>query len=115
MADIIPIKPPTVGTPTSQSLKSGGGGGTFDGMEACVKTLEDDMKEIRKDLRTLVIDSAEIRGMLKSMPSPSVIGELNGRVDSLPTVPKIAAMLGIAVAVMTILNNWSDLIDKLFR
>lgn len=53
----------------TQDLKSGGGGGTFDDMEARVKTLEGDMKEIKGDLKTAVRDLAEIKGRLSNMPS----------------------------------------------
>lgn len=88
-------------------LSSGGGGGTFDGMETRVKALEDDIKEIKRDLRALLIDSAEIKGTLKSMPSAATMGELKGRVDTLPTMAKIGSAVGLATAVIVILNNWS--------
>ena len=48
----------------------GGGeppGGTE--MEARVKRLEDDMKEIKGDLKTLVKDIAEMKGRLSAMPT----------------------------------------------
>lgn len=52
-------------------LKSGGGGGTFDGMEARVKRLEDDMKEVKGDLKSLLVNSAEIKALLQSIASKS--------------------------------------------
>lgn len=108
MADIVPLR--TGGDAGSgnarEALKSGGGDGTFDGMEIRVKALEDDMKEIKKDLKALLIDSAEIKGSLKGMPTAATIGELKGRVDSLPTTAKVGSFFGIAVAVIVILNNF---------
>lgn len=83
-------------------LKSGGGGGTFDGMEARVKSLEDDMKKILQD-------TAEIKGMLRSAPSAVEFGELKGRVNCLPTMAKAGTMLGIATALIVILNNLSTI------
>ena len=85
------------------SLKSGGGGGTFDGMEARVEALENDMKKILQD-------TAEIKGMLRSAPSAIEFGELKGRVNSLPTTAKAATLLSIAVAVIALMNNWTTLI-----
>lgn len=52
----------------SDHLKSGGGGGTFDGMEARVKHLEDDMKEVKADLKALMKDVAEIKGKIGMLP-----------------------------------------------
>lgn len=50
-------------------LHSGDGGGTFDGMEARVKRLEDDMREVKSDLKTLIRDVSEIKGRVANMPS----------------------------------------------
>lgn len=85
-------------------LKSGGGGGTFDGMEARVKSLEDDMKK-------LLQDTAEIKGMLRNMPSAESFGHLKGRVDSLPTTAKVATIISIAVGLMTLIVRWQDLVS----
>jgi hypothetical protein len=71
------------------ALKEGDGGGTFDAMEQRVKVLD------------------EIKGMLRAAPSAIEFGELKGRVNSLPTTGKAAAMLSIATAVIVILNNWT--------
>lgn len=51
------------------SLKTGGGGGTFDDMEVRVQRLEDDMKEVKSDLKALRVDVAEMKGMMKAMPT----------------------------------------------
>jgi hypothetical protein len=50
-------------------LKGGDGGGTSDGMEARVKRLEDDGKELRQDLKTIMRDLAEIKGRVNAMPT----------------------------------------------
>ncbi len=84
----------------ASALKDSDGGGTFDAMEQRVKALEDDMKRVLQD-------TAEIKGMLRAAPSAIEFGELKGRVNSLPTMGKAAAMLSIATAVIVILNNWS--------
>ncbi len=84
-------------------LKSGGGGGTFDGMEARVKSLEDDMKK-------LLQDTAEIKGMLRAAPSAIEFGEMKGRLNSLPTTAKVATIVAIAAGLITILTRWNDLI-----
>ncbi|MCW0014872.1 hypothetical protein [Rhizobium sp. BT-226] len=89
-------------------LHSGGGGGTFEGMEARVKALEDDMKKILQD-------TAEIKGMLRAAPSAVEFGELKGRVNSLPTTAKVAALLAIATAVIGIANNWPMIKAAIFH
>jgi hypothetical protein len=88
-------------------LQSGEGGGTFDGMEARVKTLEDDMKK-------LLQDTAEIKGMLRAAPSAIDFGELKGRVNSLPTTTKLGTLLSIAVAAVGIINNWDKIKAAIF-
>jgi hypothetical protein len=90
-----------------RSLKSGDGGGTFDPMEPRVKALEDDMKK-------LLQDTAEIKGLLRAAPSAIEFGELKGRVNSLPTTARIASLLGIAVAVISVINNWNAIKHALF-
>ncbi|MDR9781628.1 hypothetical protein [Rhizobium redzepovicii] len=93
---------------TDGSLHGGGGGGTFEGMEARVKALEDDMKKILQD-------TAEIKGMLRAAPSAVDFGELKGRVNSLPTTAKVAVLLSVATAVIGIFNNWSLIKAALFH
>jgi hypothetical protein len=39
------------------------------GMEARVKALEDDMREIKADLRRLALDVAEIKGRVSNLPT----------------------------------------------
>lgn len=46
----------------------------------------------------------ELRG---TMASGAALAEPKGRVDSLPTMAKMNSTIGIATAVIVILNNWS--------
>jgi hypothetical protein len=90
-----------VGVPTG--LKSGDGGGTFDGMEARVKALEDDMKK-------LLQDTAEIKGMLRAAPSAIEFGELKGRVNSLPTTAKVAGIVSMVGVLITLALRWTEIV-----
>lgn len=94
---------------TSAPLHGGGGGGTFGPMDPRVDKLEADMKEIKADLKALLVGSAEIRGKFDGLPSAYEFGQLKGRVDSLPTLAKIGALIGFATVTIAILNNWSTL------
>lgn len=103
-----------------------------DELEARVVRVESDMKEIKTDLKTLVSESAHLRGVVSSlatkddvhalargvsemngrlqmMPSAASFGELKGRVDSLPTTTKFATLLGIAVAIVTLIAKWPEI------
>lgn len=51
------------------ALKQGGGDGTSGDMEARLRRLEDDFREIRGDLKSLVKDTAEIKGRINAMPT----------------------------------------------
>lgn len=51
------------------SLKSGGGDGTFDSMEARVTALEKDMSEIKSDLKAIRTDLSYLRGKVDAMPT----------------------------------------------
>lgn len=88
-------------------MYSGVGDVTNDGMERRLIALEDDMKK-------LLQDTAEIKGMLRAAPSAVEFGELKGRVNSLPTTAKAAALLSIAVAAIAIINNWPAIKAALF-
>jgi hypothetical protein len=135
------------------TLKSGSDGGRLDAMEARVKILENDMGEIKTDLKMLLLGFAEIKGAFRSMASAEAlvdlkgtVGELRGtmaskealgelraavsemkgtmasaealaalkgRADSLPTMANLSSVIGVATAVIVILNNWSVIKDWL--
>jgi hypothetical protein len=67
-------------------LKGGGGGGTSDDMEARVKRLEDDSKEMRADLKAIRVDLAEIKGKVSNMPATWQMIAIN------------AGMIGLVIA-----------------
>ncbi|WP_374309841.1 hypothetical protein [Methylocella sp.] len=50
-------------------MKSGGGGGTFDGMEARVAVLENSVQHIRDDIAEVRKDVREIRGDIAGLRS----------------------------------------------
>lgn len=76
-------------------LNSGDGGGTFDPMEPRVKALEDKFLRMESKLDTIGTDLSYIKGKLEGMPTAIAFGELKGRVDSLPTLAKISAVVAI--------------------
>lgn len=103
-----------------QSLKSGDGGGTFDDMEARVKILEAGMARIEPKLDALIASVAEMKGQLNAMPSAATfgdlkgaVGKLEGRVEGLPSLGKIAAIVTLVGAAMTIIIKWSALVAAL--
>jgi hypothetical protein len=51
------------------SLKSSGGGGTFDGMDARVTALEKRFDRFEQKLDGLVKDTAEMKGRISAMPT----------------------------------------------
>lgn len=69
MASIKKFEPYVATNNDDVSSKGSGnppGGGE---LEARVKRLEDDLKEIRSDLKTLLRDSSEVKGKIGGMPS----------------------------------------------
>ena len=82
-------------------LKGGGGDGTSGDMESRVKRLEDDYREVRSDLKTLLVD----------------VAVLKERVTHLPTkgwaVGAIVTLLGLMTAIVTLapkFQMWAGLI-----
>lgn len=108
-----------------------GGGGPPGGseLEARVSALEGRFERIDGKLDTILTDVAVMKstlatkddmhalasgvsgmnGRLQMMPSAATLGELKGRVDSLPTTGKVAALLGIAVAIVTLFTKWPEI------
>ncbi|MGB6325339.1 MAG: hypothetical protein WBG11_06070 [Methylocella sp.] len=46
-----------------------GGGGTFDGTETRVSRLEEDMKELKADMKTALKDLAYLKGKVDNLPT----------------------------------------------
>lgn len=84
-----------------------------DQLEARVRALEDKFDKIDGRLASIGNDMSYLRGKFESAPDAKDFGELKGRVDSLPTTGKLATLLGIAVAAITILNNWDKVTQAL--
>ncbi|MFO1162563.1 MAG: hypothetical protein U1E60_27255 [Reyranellaceae bacterium] len=64
-------------------LKAGGGGGTFDGMEARVAALEAHMENVRENVGLIRTDSKEAAKSIGEIKTD--IATLRQKVDSLPT------------------------------
>jgi maltose-binding protein MalE len=78
-----------------------------------VKRLEDDLKEIKSDLKSLLQNSSEIKGKIDGLPSAYEFGQLKGRVDTLPTMAKISALVAFAVGILSVISKWSEIRDFL--
>jgi hypothetical protein len=88
---------PRGGTSLGAGLSGSGGGGTLDPMEARVARLEEDMREIKTDLKAL---RDEMRNGFKDL-SASVnkaaldVAEVKGRISQIPTIwPLITLVFG---------------------
>lgn len=94
---------PREGASLGAGLSGGGGGGTLDPMEARVARLEEDMREIKADLKAL---REEMRSGFKELGEnfnkvALDVAEIKGRVAQLPTVWQINfQMIGLIVTVM---------------
>lgn len=79
-----------------QNLKSGGGGGTFDGMEPRIARLEAHMEHVQADLVVLKTDMGAVKDRL---------ARLEVKVDHLPSkgfiVTALIAMLAVIGALVT--------------
>lgn len=83
------------------TLPPGDGGGTSDDMEARIKRLEDDYKEVRADLKTLVVDMAVLKEKVSHLPTKGwaagAVVTLVGLMATIATLaPKLQAFFGIA-------------------
>lgn len=73
-------------------LKGGGGDGTFDDMERRVTALEKVFEKMDAKLDKLVSDSgalrielAEVKGRVSALPDARAFGELKGKLDTMPS------------------------------
>jgi excinuclease UvrABC helicase subunit UvrB len=55
--------------PPKASLKGGGPGDTFDGMEQRVAALEAGMKEVQADMKKVLAELSYLRGKIDSVPT----------------------------------------------
>ncbi|MER8839461.1 hypothetical protein NKH86_11935 [Mesorhizobium sp. M0913] len=95
------------------ALNTGGGDGTYGGMEARIASLEGKFDKIDAKLTAIGSDLSYLKGKMEGMPSSASVGELKGRVDGLPTTAKMAGLMAIAVAALTIITKWSDLVASI--
>jgi hypothetical protein len=97
------LPPPRRPRPAASTLSGGDGGGTLDPMEARVARLEDDMREIKTDLKALRLDMRTgFDGLGRDIRNMAVeIAEIKGRIAHLPTVWQInLQMIGLIFTVM---------------
>lgn len=85
---------------SSPPLPPDGGDGTSGEMEARLKRLEDDYKEVRGDLKTLLVDVAVLKERVTHLPTKGwavgAIVTLIGIMTAIATLaPKLQALAGI--------------------
>lgn len=85
----------------AQDLKSGGGGGTFDGMEGRVAKLESGVDELKKSLGDFRVETAKGFGELKA-----TLASIDERTKHQPTrwevfltVAAVVAFVGSAIGI----------------
>lgn len=59
-------------------------------------------------MKKLLLDTAEIKGMLRAAPSAIEFGELKGRVNALPTTAKVAGIMSIVGVLVTLALKWPE-------
>lgn len=82
-------------------------------VEVRVKRLEEDGKEIRADLKTIMRDLAEIKASMATKTELAdvrvAVGKLEARVDRLPSFTKMGVLTGVTIAAVTIITRWSEI------
>lgn len=79
-----------------ENLKKGGGGGTFEGMEARIAQLEKDVSELKSDSKTIISSIGELKGDN---------GELRGKISMLPGYPGIAVIMTIVGGALLVVSR----------
>ena len=98
--------------PSDRLLQSGGGGSTFDDMEARVAVLENNVEYIKRDIGELKADMSGVRRDVESLKVSQ--GVLTERVSHLPSKGFIFTVaLGIVGAIITFIA-FQDHIKALF-
>jgi hypothetical protein len=85
-------------SPKGLPLQSGGGGGTFDGMEPRVAVLENNVETIKRDIGELKADMSVIRRDVESLKVSQ--GILIERVAHLPSKGFIVTSLTVATGLL---------------
>ena len=107
----------------STPLQSGGGGGTFDGMEPRVAVLENNVEYIKRDIGELKADVSEIRrdlGRMKDDFKSDVesvkvqLATLTERVNHLPSKGFIVSATLSSLAIVTALILFQDHLKTIF-
>jgi hypothetical protein len=93
-------------TPNGPPLHSGGGGGTFNGMEARVAVLENNVEYIKRDIGELKADMSGIRRDVESLKVGQ--GILTERVSHLPSKGFIVTATLSSLAVISALILFQD-------
>lgn len=62
-------------------------------------------------MNKILKNTAEIKAMLHNAPSSADFGEVKIRLNSLPTTPKMVALIVISIGAMTIITKWHDTIS----
>jgi hypothetical protein len=101
------------GPGSEDRLKSGGGGGTFDGMEARVAKLEAVGEHIQKDIAEIKTDVREFRTGIGSLNVST--GTLSERVTHLPSKGFIVVGLLAALSVIAGLVTFQGSIQNLIK
>jgi hypothetical protein len=94
-------------------LKSGGGGGTSDGIEPRVAKLEASVEHIQKDIAEIKIDMREFRTGIGALNVST--GTLTERVSHLPSKGFVVVALLAALAVIAALIAFQGSIQNLFK
>ena len=91
------------------SLQGGGGGDTFDPMEARVTALETDMRSIREmliriesklDTKASSTELAELKGKLDAKASTADMGSVLGKIEGRPTTLQVLSMIVLLGGIM---------------
>ena len=98
-----------------EPLKAAGGGGTSGPMDPRVDALEKAFLRMDVKLDAITTDLAYVKGKLEGMPTAIAFGELKGRVDSLPTTGKIAAIISIAGGLVALILKLPEILAFLQR
>jgi hypothetical protein len=100
------------GKPLGPPLQAGGGGGTFDGMEARVARLEADVEHIKNDISEIKNTSKEVANALHGLQID--FASLKERVTHLPSKGFIVSLVSggvvFLIGVLTLLSRMGWLI-----